>query len=196
MPREDNVSFTSDCEIVPLLLWSRTENASRIEWRSWGGNLERLSDAEVAGLLKGRGFRAEAVDIENVSPVVIGPEIPRLMGEGGGSVCALVACWDGSSSSSVAVKDCFSLEGDVMGDSPFLPGDECGDVDGLPTTVVGEDGDEGRRKGDARGELKDNGDGLYAEAYVVDQPQRSIGSRRILPCSTIAIVSLMKYQQT
>jgi hypothetical protein len=104
MPREDNVSFTSNCEIVPVLLWSRTENASRIEWRSWGGNLARLSDDEVAGLLKGRGFRAEAVDNENVSLVVKAPETPRLVGEGGGSVCDLVDCWAGSSSSSVAVN--------------------------------------------------------------------------------------------
>ena len=71
------------------------------------------------------------------------------------------------SSSSAAVKDCFSFEGDVMGECPFLPGEECGGVDGLPTTVLGVDGDEGRRKGDARGELNDSGDGLYADACSV-----------------------------
>lgn len=69
-----------------------------------------------------------------------------------------------SSSSSATLKDCFSLEGDVIGECPFFPGEECGEVEGLPTMVVGDEGEEGRRKGDARGELKDNGDGLYVDA--------------------------------
>jgi hypothetical protein len=78
-----------------------------------------------------------------------------------------------------------------------MPGDECGEVDDLPTTVVGDEGEEGRRNGDARGELKDNGEGLYAEAYAVCQPWRSTGSRRILlPCPTIVMVCLMNSQQT
>lgn len=85
-------------------------------------------------------------------------------GEGGGSVCDLINCGGTDSSSSAAVKDCFSFEGDVMGECPFLPGEECGGVDGLPTTVLGVEGDEGRRKGDARGELNDSGDGLYVDA--------------------------------
>ena len=58
------------------------------------------------------------------------------------------------------------MEGDVIGDCPFLPGEECGEVDGLPTTVLGVEGEDGRRKGDARGELKDSGDGLYVEVYL------------------------------
>lgn len=56
------------------------------------------------------------------------------------------------------------MEGDVIGDCAFLPGEECGEDDGLPTTVVGVEGVDGLRKGDARGELKDSVDGLYVEA--------------------------------
>lgn len=127
-----------------------------------------MSEDDAEGLLKGRRFRAEAVDIENVLPTAGESERARLVGEGAGSVCDLIECCAVISSSSTAVKDCFSFEGDVMGDCPLLPGEECGEVDGLPTTVVGEEGEEGRRKGDARGELKDSGDGLYAEACSVD----------------------------
>ncbi len=54
-----------------------------------------------------------------------------------------------------------------MGECPFLPGEECGEVDGLPTTVVGVEGEDGRRKGDAQGDLKDSGEGLYAEACSI-----------------------------
>lgn len=39
-----------------------------------------------------------------------------------------------------------------MGDCPLLPGEDSGGVDGLPTIVVGDDGEEGRRNGDVRGE--------------------------------------------
>ena len=101
-------------------------------------------------------------------PAEDGPARSRPVGDGGGSVCDLIGRGAVFSSSSVAVKDCFSLEGDVIGDCAFLPGEECGEVDGLPTTVVGVEGVDGRRKGDARGELKDSGDGLYVEAYSVN----------------------------
>lgn len=97
--------------------------------------------------------------MENILSIAGVPEGPQLVGESG-SVCGLIDCCAVLSSSSTAVKDCFSLEGDVIGDCPLLPGDECGDVEGRPTTVVGDEGEGGRRKGDARGELKDNGDGL------------------------------------
>lgn len=58
------------------------------------------------------------------------------------------------------MKDCFSLDGDVIGEGPDLDGG----VEGRPTTVVGEFGEDGRRKGELRGELSDRGDGLYGEA--------------------------------
>ena len=72
-----------------------------------------------------------------------------------------------------------------MGDCPFLPGEECGEVDGLPTTVVGEEGEEGRRKGDARGELNDNGDGLYVEACSAISIMWATGCSTI-PCLEVA----------
>ena len=81
------------------------------------------------------------------------------MGEVGGSVCDLAVLglmFGSSSSSSSAVNDCFNLEGEVIGEGPFL----LGGVEGLPMTVVGEEGEDGRWKGDERGELKDRGDGL------------------------------------
>ncbi len=96
------------------------------------------------------------------------PIRPRPVGDGGGSVCDLIDVGAVLSSSSSAVKDCFNFEGDAIGDCPLLPGEECGDVDGLPTTVVGVEGEDGLRKGDARGELNDSGDGLYVEAYPVN----------------------------
>jgi hypothetical protein len=111
-------------------------------------------------MLKVRRVCELAVDMEKALSTTGAPARPQLAGEGGGSVCGLIDCCTVPSSSSTAVKDCFSLEGEVMGDCPLLPGDECGDVEGRPTTVVGDEGEEGRRKGDARGELKDNGDGL------------------------------------
>ena len=97
------------------------------------------------------------------SPVVLafsGELALRDVGSGGGSVCDLVATGltSTSSISSDAVKDCLSFDGDVIGDRPDLDGG----VDGLPTTVVGDDGEEGQRKGEARGELNDN-EGLYAD---------------------------------
>jgi hypothetical protein len=81
-----------------------------------------------------------------------------MVGEGGGSVRDLIASGltSASSSCSSAVNDCFNLEGDVIGEGPLL----LGGVEGLPMTVVGEEGEEGRRKGEARGELNDRGDGL------------------------------------
>lgn len=50
--------------------------------------------------------------------------------------------------------------------SIHFPGEESGEVEGLPTMVVGDagEGEEGRPKGDVRGELKDSGDGLYVDA--------------------------------
>lgn len=71
----------------------------------------------------------------------------------------------------MAVKDCFNFEGDAIGDCPFFPGEGFGGVEGLPTTAVGEDGEEGRRNGEARGELKGRGDWLYAEACLSHQLQ-------------------------
>ena len=65
-----------------------------------------------------------------------------------------------SASASAAVNDCLSFEGDVIGEGPALVGDPFGDGDERPMTVVGEEGEEGRRKGDARGELKEMADGL------------------------------------
>jgi hypothetical protein len=72
-----------------------------------------------------------------------------------------------------------------MGDCPFLLGEECGEGEGLPTTVVGEEGEDGRLNGDARGELNDNGEGLYAEACSVIQHrggERGRGSYHVCNC--------------
>jgi hypothetical protein len=55
------------------------------------------------------------------------------------------------------VYDWFSLLGDCTGVGP-LPGELVGVLARI--AVVGELGDDGRRKGEARGELKDRGDGL------------------------------------
>lgn len=82
---------------------------------------------------------------------------PREVGDSRASACdrkfkGLIS----ASSCSSAVNDCFSLEGDVIGEGPVL----LGGVDGRLMTVVGEDGDEGRRKGEVRGELNDRGEGL------------------------------------
>lgn len=105
------------------------------------------------------GLRRAAAAAEKVSsPCADAFERPRVVGEGGGSVCDLIASGRTSAPSycSSAVKDCFSLDGEVMGEGPVL----LGGVEGLPMTVVGDDGEEGRRKGEARGELNDRGDGL------------------------------------
>jgi hypothetical protein len=105
------------------------------------------------------GLRRAAAATENVSlSCADAAKRPRGVGEGGGSVCDLIAngFTSGSSSCSSAVNDCFSLEGEVIGEGPAL----LGGVEGLPMTVVGEDGEEGRRKGEARGELNDRGDDL------------------------------------
>ena len=56
--------------------------------------------------------------------------------------------------SSPGVYDCFSLEGDAMGDCPFFVGEWVGVV-GLPPEVIDDEGEDGRRKGEARGELKE-----------------------------------------
>ena len=105
--------------------------------------------------------------IENALLEVDGVGRPRFNGDGGGSVCDLAAvgrAGGDSSSSSSTVKDCLSFEGEVIGEGPDLPGG----VEGLPMTVDGEDGEEGRRKSEGRDELKDRGDGLYAEACITD----------------------------
>ena|SRR2546423_10562203 len=144
----------------PVELESSTEKASRIEWRSWGGNLERLSVCAAVVLSIMAGPRRAAAAAENVSQLsdLDAADRPLGVGEGGGSVCDLRASGlnSGSSFCSSAVNDCFSLEGEVIGEGPLL----LGGVEGLPMTVVGEDGDEGRRKGEVRGELKDRGEGL------------------------------------
>ena len=49
-PREEMVSTTEAGVMNPVEFESRTENASRIEWRSCGGNLERLSVCDDGGL--------------------------------------------------------------------------------------------------------------------------------------------------
>jgi hypothetical protein len=121
--------------------------------------LERLSVCCVADLLVMAGLCRGAAATEKVSSSRLrAADRPRLVGEGGGSVCDLIAkgLTSGTSSSSSAVNDCFSLEGEVIGEGPVL----LGGVEGLPTTVVGEEGEEGRRNGDVRGELNDRGDGL------------------------------------
>ena len=61
------------------------------------------------------------------------------------------------------MKDCFSFEGDVTGDGPFL----LGGVDGLPMTEEGDDGEEGLRKGEPRGELNDNADRLNGDDWTM-----------------------------
>ena len=144
--------------MYPVELESRTEKASRIEWRSCGGSFERLSDCVVTELPIMAGLRRAAAATENISSELDAAERPRVVGEGGGSVRDLIdsGLISSSSSCSSAVNDCFSLEGEVIGEGPLL----LGGVDGLPMTVVGEDGEDGRRKGDARGELNDKGDGL------------------------------------
>lgn len=64
------------------------------------------------------------------------------------------------SSFSPTVYVWFSLLGDVTGVWPRL-----GELAGVLArmAVVGELGDDGRRNGDARGELNDKGDGLYGK---------------------------------
>lgn len=103
---------------------------------------------------KERGFLDDAVDIENALL-----ELERAVGDGGGSVCDLIGVRCSGVSSSAGVNDCLSLDGEVIGLCPFLPGDACGGVDGLPLREFGVEGDDGLRNGDARGELKDNVDG-------------------------------------
>ena len=49
------------------------------------------------------------------------------------------------------MNDCFNFEGDAIGEALAFPGG----VDGLPMTVVGELGEDGRRNGEDRGELND-----------------------------------------
>jgi hypothetical protein len=122
--------------------------------------LERLSVCVVAALSIIIELRRVAAAMENVSLLsdLDAADRPLVVGEGGGSVFDLRASGliSGSSSCSSAVNDCFSLEGEVIGEGPLL----LGGVEGLPMTVVGEDGDEGRRKGEGRGELKDRDEGL------------------------------------
>lgn len=143
----------------PVESESSTEKASRIECSSCGGNLDKLSVcAGIGEFMKPEPLRAAApIDRLPLSDADVGRR-PRVVGEGGGSVCDLVAIGliSISSSWSSAVNDCFNLEGDVIGETPVL----LGGVDGLPMMVVGDDGEEGLRKGDARGELNDKGDGL------------------------------------
>lgn len=104
------------------------------------------------------GLPRAATAMEKVSSDLGVAAEPRGVGEGGGSVFDLSASGLTliSSSCSSAVNDCFSLEGDVIGEGAVL----LGGVEGLPMTVVGEEGEEGRRKGEARGEFNDKGDGL------------------------------------
>ena len=64
------------------------------------------------------------MDFEKVLVAAGEASRPRVVGEGGGSVCDLIDCCALDSSSPPAVKDCFSFEGDVMGECPFLPGEE------------------------------------------------------------------------
>ena len=126
--------------------------------------MERLSVCDVVEVPIMAGLRRAAAETEkmSLSSDLDAADRPRVVGERGGSVCDLIASGltSGSSSCSSAVNDCFSLEGEVIGEGPDL----LGGVDGLPITVVGEDGEEGRRKGEARGELNDSGDGLKFEA--------------------------------
>jgi hypothetical protein len=61
------------------------------------------------------------------------------------------------------VKDCLSFDGDVIGEGPVL----LGGVEGLPIIVVGEPGEEGRLKGEVRGELKERAEGLKLDAWII-----------------------------
>ena len=143
--------------------------------------MDRLSVCGADGDFANAGLLRAAAAMENVLFSDTGiDERPRVVGEGGGSVCDLMAIGlgPGSSSSSSTVKDCLSFDGDVIGEGPDL----LGGVDGLPMTVVGDDGEEGLRKGEVRGELNDKGEGLYAEACTMHCKQRStVGSLFILP---------------
>ena len=68
-----------------------------------------------------------------------------------------------SSSCSEAVKDCFSFDGDVIGDALAFPGG----VEGLPITVVGDPGEEGLRNGEDRGELNFRGEAMFAACCTI-----------------------------
>lgn len=171
-PRDWRVSTTEAALTVPVEFESRTEKDSRIEWRSCGGSLESTSVCGGCEAAKFPGLLA-AAEIENeLMSVLDGDERPRVVGDGGGSVCDRAEAGGsvldrkgcglilGSSSSSLScsdiVNDCLSFEGDAIGEGPVLPGG----VNGLPTTVLGEPGEDGRRKGEVRGELKERPDGL------------------------------------
>lgn len=90
--------------MLPLLLLSRTEKDSRRLWRSWGGSLERESCCDRPVETRRRGSRfglvvlvrgvleieSESVvlNLEGETVVVVGSR--RAVGDGGGSVCALL----------------------------------------------------------------------------------------------------------
>lgn len=63
-----------------------------------------------------------------------------------------IDCSSSSSSCSETVYECFSFEGEVIGDAAF----RLGGVAGLSLTAVGEPGDAGRRNGEERGELSED----------------------------------------
>jgi hypothetical protein len=144
--------------MYPVELESSTEKASRIECKSCGASFERLSVCRVADLPVTAGLCGGVAVVEKMSSSrARAADRPLVVGDGGGSVCDLIAegLLSGSSSSSPTVNDCFSLEGEAIGEGPVL----LGGVDCRPTPVAGE-GEEGRRNGDVRGELNERGDGL------------------------------------
>ena len=78
------------------------------------------------------------------------------------------------------VNDCFSFDGEVIGEGP----DRDGGVDGRPITVDGELGEDGRRKGELLGELRDIGADLCAACAKV-----SIGE----PCFARILIPWRQY---
>ena len=56
-PRLDRHSVTEEEFMVPVLLWSRTEKASRIEWSRAGGSFERVSDGVLDKLVNAWALR-------------------------------------------------------------------------------------------------------------------------------------------
>jgi len=153
LPKFLSTSATSSLLTSPSLSRSRTWNASRISRATLGGSFAAAS------------VPAPPVPLERIP--ITGDECPGerapLVGEGGSSLvnlgCGMGSVLGDTESSSAAVYDWLSLLGDTIGVWPLL----LGELPGVPGRAEGgEFGVEGRRKGDARGDPKDSGDGLNA----------------------------------